>query len=352
MKKIYYGISLFLFTSAQAVIGQTYCIKLTPTRSGDLVDVKMTLVANEAPFKLGTSNIQFKHKPDVVSTPELVTQYLSGTGNYNGVTLTAPTSSAMAAANDSLVSFNLNFAGTTGQGVTVNTGTGTDVAIVRFRVQDAGASPNLRPYYDGTKGSIVYNDNTATPQWLISGNNCPVFDALLPIEWLDISATAMRENAKNKTLVKWETASEKDNSYFEVQRSIDGKNFQKIGNVKAENRPSTYNFMDEDPMWLSGTNYYRVKQVDFNGSETFSKVVSVVFDTKGKFALYPTVATSEITLDTEGYDNQDFQIVNSIGQIVVSGKISGGIQQVKISELVNGAFILRAKDKNITFIKQ
>ena len=76
--------------------------------------------------------------------------------------------------------------------------------------------------------------------------------------------------------LKWTTASEKENDRFEIERSINGKDFEKIGSVKGNGTTSNannYKYLDTRPN--SNLLYYRLKQVDFNGASEFSKIVMV-----------------------------------------------------------------------------
>lgn len=101
----------------------------------------------------------------------------------------------------------------------------------------------------------------------------------LPVEFLSFDAF------KNNLAVdvKWETISERNSSHFIVQRSTDGKNFVAIGRVEARGNATSnikYIFVDEKP--VQGINYYRLLQVDLDGKETLTKVVSVTFDGEGQ----------------------------------------------------------------------
>lgn len=81
----------------------------------------------------------------------------------------------------------------------------------------------------------------------------------------------------NKTiLLNWETSSEIKNDYFDIERSTDGKSFAKIGKQAGSGNSNTlkiYSFTDHHP--LSGTNYYRLVQYDFDGKSTPSEVKAV-----------------------------------------------------------------------------
>src|SRR5690606_25617275 len=72
---------------------------------------------------------------------------------------------------------------------------------------------------------------------------------------------------------KWTTAMEVNNKVFQIERSANGKAFEAIGEVKGagnSNQPLKYAFVDKDP--LNGHNFYRVRQIDFDGKSKYSSV--------------------------------------------------------------------------------
>ena len=117
----------------------------------------------------------------------------------------------------------------------------------------------------------------------------------LPVKYIDIKATKL--GATNK--LTWTTYEEKDNNYFEIERSADAKEFIPISKVstKAINGNSTseltYNF--EDNNTLLGNNYYRIKQTDKNGAIYYSEVVVVKQDKINTLSInkvYPNPSTN------------------------------------------------------------
>ena len=94
----------------------------------------------------------------------------------------------------------------------------------------------------------------------------------LPIELLSFSG----KNSGEYNLLEWVTKSEINNDYFSVERSVDGENFEVIGKVKGGGNSTTslsYNYTDVAP--VTGINYYRLKQVDFNGEVHYSEPIAV-----------------------------------------------------------------------------
>lgn len=98
-------------------------------------------------------------------------------------------------------------------------------------------------------------------------------NSTLPIQLSSFTAQAIDKTI----LLNWETLSETNNSGFEIERSIDGKSFIKIGSKEGSGTTTTltkYRFVDENP--LPGTNYYRLKQIDFDGKSEISAIKSAI----------------------------------------------------------------------------
>ncbi|MCB9296480.1 MAG: T9SS type A sorting domain-containing protein [Lewinellaceae bacterium] len=81
--------------------------------------------------------------------------------------------------------------------------------------------------------------------------------------------------------LSWRTATEQNNDYMAVERSADGAKFTELGRVKGAGttqEPQAYTFTDYAP--LRGLNYYRLRQVDYDGTIEYHQVISVLFDSK------------------------------------------------------------------------
>ena len=93
----------------------------------------------------------------------------------------------------------------------------------------------------------------------------------LPVTLIDFNAELKDKFAE----VSWTTSSEVNNSYFEVEKSMNGREFLKIAEVKGHGTTSESNHYSIQDRVLNGINYYRLKQSDFDGNMTYSKVISV-----------------------------------------------------------------------------
>jgi hypothetical protein len=149
-------------------------------------------------------------------------------------------------------------------------------------------------------------------------------DNILPVEFVYFKASLISGGAE----LLWETASEKNNDYFEVQRSIDGKFFEVIGIVKGNGttiQRSQYRFVDTQP--LSGISHYRLKQVDYNGDFEYSQVVSLqnLYSSLMNLLLYPNPVDNNILnilIEAESSEDVAIQIIDMFGRNQYSNLLS------------------------------
>ncbi|MEQ8908791.1 MAG: hypothetical protein RIC95_06340 [Vicingaceae bacterium] len=138
----------------------------------------------------------------------------------------------------------------------------------------------------------------------------------LPIELVSFTARKIGIEA----LLDWSTESEVNNDFFEVQRSIDGKSFTTIGKVKGagnSNQLLNYQFYDRKP--FSGLNYYRLKQIDFDGGFSFSAVQALDFEDAIGFNLYPNPSHGgSLLLELENplAGEYELQLMSAEGKLV------------------------------------
>jgi hypothetical protein len=121
---------------------------------------------------------------------------------------------------------------------------------------------------------------------------------MLPVELMDFTATRRGQVVQ----LKWATATEKENKGFEVQVSTDAKTFTTVAFIDSKNGNSTqvqqYNFVDTKTK-PADVLYYRLKQVDFNGTETYSVVKAVTYDNEHvaiEATAYPNPFTGSFTV--------------------------------------------------------
>jgi hypothetical protein len=174
------------------------------------------------------------------------------------------------------------------------------------------------------------------------------FESVLPVELVKFEA----KNQAKSTILTWTTASEKDNDVFKIEHSTNGKIYESIGEVKGKGTIYTAtNYSFEHPTPSVGVNYYRLKQVDFDGTFAYSPVRSVVFG-KGKFSLKSTLVDNALTVIANDDAITPMSIYSISGQLMQSAKVQGE-QTINIGALPNGLYIVRTDAGDVArFTKQ
>ncbi|MHC2993831.1 hypothetical protein OB13_20445 [Pontibacter sp. HJ8] len=165
-----------------------------------------------------------------------------------------------------------------------------------------------------------------------------------------ISFKAQR-HAKGVNLT-WATASEQDNSGFEVQVSADSRNFSKIGFVKSEvgttSIKQNYSFLDTKA--VSGTRYYRLAQVDLDGTTTYSAIKAIGLDGgNGEVAAYPNPFEDVVTVKLNGMEARKVivTLTNALGKVILQQQeeTAGNTISVDMSDVTTkGIYMLHVLD--------
>ena len=270
------------------------------------------------------------------------------------------------------------FAGTRGGGVFLSTNNGTSWTAVNsgltnsFVLSLAVSGMNL---FAGTSGGVFLSTNNGT-SWtevnsgltnfdvsslVVSGTNLfagtwgggvwrqPLLE-MIPVELISFIATA---NGKEVTLV-WSTATELNNQGFEVQRKFGSNDFVTIGSVKGNGTttsPNHYSFVDK--LIDVGKYFYRLKQIDFDGTFEYSNEIEVEVRVLDKFTLEQNYPNPFNPVTTIGYvlqekSNAKVTILNSLGEeiaVLVNEEQDKGYHKVEFngSKLTSGVYFYRLK---------
>lgn len=190
-----------------------------------------------------------------------------------------------------------------------------------------------------TSPSTVGLDNASNPK-VIGLNSVP-----LSVNWLSFTA----EKAGDHALLNWATASEKNSTGFDVERSADGKSFSKIGFVNTQaiegnsNDKLAYNFTDSKP--LNGDNHYRLKQIDRDGKASYSKTSRVTFGggTTSAIQVYPNPANGT-NVRVKGNNISNIAVYNIAGQ-QVTVPVNYGVNEhvLNTAGLASGTYTIRVQ---------
>lgn len=170
-------------------------------------------------------------------------------------------------------------------------------------------------------------------------------ESALPVTMAYFNA-AKEGNTANLT---WATTEEMNNTGFEIQRSADARKWQAIGFVENQTADGnsknllTYGFADAAP--LAGTNYYRLKQIDADGSYAYSSIAAVRFEGKNALSVYPNpVADGKLTLTLSQSGSYKLSVYNVGGMEVLNAQQSGNTLDVR--SLRAGLYVLRVTYAN------
>lgn len=230
---------------------------------------------------------------------EIALYHTNGCGGYN-------TPSNM----EDFVRWGMN-AGSTRETVAVNAGLWTAGDFVA----PAGVGEIL--VFDGTSDG---GGNVSLPSDFTNTLN-----GILPVTLIDFS---VREEA-DRVVLKWVTAEELNSEYFTVERSFDGMRYEAITRMEAAGTTTETTFYQYEDMevFRGRTVYYRLKQVDFDGSLFCSsvKVINLSAPPKQPIAISPNPIPSNDclniklgSLEDRVYDNLRLVIYNILGEVVAS----------------------------------
>ncbi len=177
-------------------------------------------------------------------------------------------------------------------------------------------------------------------------------DGAFPVELLSFEAIA---TPRNQVALSWKTASEVDNDYFVVEHSLDGNRFAQLGKVDGNgttSEMSSYEFLHQKP--ILGVNYYRLKQIDIDGSYTYSPIKSVLVDKTTKiFTVRPTLVQEQVylTLMSENRSDVQIDIISIVGKIITtqSTQVNGfTTYDLNLSDLKSGTYFIKVSSNGIS----
>jgi hypothetical protein len=182
--------------------------------------------------------------------------------------------------------------------------------------------------------TVTSGNFTSFSDFALASTDPDVTNNPLPVELIRFTAQRQADAVR----LDWATASEQNNARFEVQRSADGAQFRTLNTVAGQGTTAqrhAYSALDRQP--LSGTAYYRLRQVDTNGQASFSPVVAVA---AGKeLALYPNPAHTELQVVAPAPE-ATYRVLSTIGAVLLEGRTSTGNATLNVASLPAGLYHL------------
>ena len=174
----------------------------------------------------------------------------------------------------------------------------------------------------------------------------------LPVELTDFTVQAVKNIDAQ---LSWTTASEKNNDHFDVERSTVGTTFVKIGQVKGQgtsSSPTVYALTDAGiGAKASGQVYYRLKQVDTDGTATYSPVRTLTFTKSATpaISLFPNPATTGTQLDLTQLPTGTYQVsvLDATGRVVLGLTLEAGLAHaLDLNTIASGTYMVVVRGQN------
>ncbi len=183
-------------------------------------------------------------------------------------------------------------------------------------------------------------------------------DGTLPVSLSSFNAALVNGTSK----LSWSTTSESNNSGFEIQRSVDGKDFVTLdfvpSNAAQGNSSAIINYTYEDKTAVSGTQYYRLKQLDLNGDFAYSEIKALNLSlNEAQVKIYPNPVGSVLILSVPAeLTGSTYQVYGLSGKEILNGRV-GGTTEISVADLAPATYFIKISNKgkeieSLKFIRQ
>jgi len=214
--------------------------------------------------------------------------------------------------------------------------------------------PGTNAYRASTDGRSYETTGTLRFDSVRLGSN-----STLPIRLSAFSGRMFQQAVK----LSWSTSDESDGRHFEVEKSINGSSFTKLGVVALGSSNAAYEFTDNQP--VAGNNWYRLKMQHRDGTAYYSSVVKVAYNREGLIVspIYPTIVQSRllVKLQADRSRQVDAVIYNQSGQQIARKSLTAnageGSFEIPVGNLQSGQYRVLFQNNGVTvsnqvFIKQ
>lgn len=198
-------------------------------------------------------------------------------------------------------------------------------------------------------------DLTNAFQFKVEGNGTVYLDNLyfhsgtpIPVELSSFIGKAIGKH----NLLSWQTASELNNSHFEVERSLNGIDFKVIGTVEGYGtrlETANYEFFDKHPPISA---YYRLRQIDFNGDYQFSEIINIKHDSPThSLKIFPVPIRDNLNIDYSATTDEAIfaTIINMTGQVIISKQLIAttgrNLFNLDCKSLPSGCYFVRLRSE-------
>jgi len=278
------------------------------------------------------------------NTPVLV----NGTGTFTFTGTGSISSSAnLRSAGDENASRNMQV------GITGGVYIGIKAPVGGYYLTNSGGTASFARVIATSQPSVSSFGGYLAPGLPTTAANLELFldESPLPVHLSMFTASSV----ENVVRLEWTTVSEKNSNGFDIERSADARKFEKLTFVKGygnSDEENHYTVTDSAP--LTGISYYRLKQIDLDGTYTYSPVKSVKNGNSSPVIVYPNPVQDMLTIDLKGNKvSGKLIILNVLGQKVRQSDLTGSEQTgIDVSTLSPGIYFYRLDNFTGSFVKR
>ncbi|MCZ2130150.1 MAG: BspA family leucine-rich repeat surface protein [Bacteroidia bacterium] len=232
-----------------------------------------------------------------------------------------------------------------------NGGSGVNFVFTWDPAQETGplATPTLNHYnsimslWEIASGTSSAGVNTVTLTGY-TGSFSPFaigWSSAIPLPVELAAFNAIPDHNKRIVKLSWITAQEVNNDRFEILRSTDGRNWENIGTVAGQGtsyQQTSYTFIDHNP---ADANYYRLNQIDYNGTATLSDIRFVHFQSTSAHptTIYPNPTQGKLTINA--LQGDEYVITDLYGRVVAQGVLASDIVEINLADLNKGMYFVK-----------
>lgn len=213
-----------------------------------------------------------------------------------------------------------------------------------------GHYSNTTAQLDFSVGEVSITPLSSAQNIISVGFLQPPFAATLAISLIDFTGTL---TPAGQVALSWSTEQEINNNHFDVERSADGISFVKLLTVAGSgNSVIQQDYKAIDPSPFNNVTYYRLKQVNNDGSFTYSRVIAITTGTGGtSFVVSPNPFATSINIRPSGQKPFLVKIYDMGGRLVTQNNYPGAQTSIDLSALASGMYFLRLYSKDGNFIQ-
>lgn len=182
--------------------------------------------------------------------------------------------------------------------------------------------------------------------------NCSLADNICSFAPLPIELVYFKGyNYEGVNFLEWETSSETNSDYFAIEKSVDGQTWKIIGQIKAQgNSTQSTNYQYFDPGDLNKViTYYKLRQIDIDGADKFTKILSVAMKTEEDLLIYPNPSERNVTVQLqENCPYSSLCLLDASGRILFNMKIGDDTKfDLQLPE-ENGIYFIQLEGENFS----